>query len=98
MCQVASRPNPETHVDRADERLTSPDPGDGLEARKRPSRETRLPKRYQEDYFVRSVAVVGEKMHRCQQCGRDFSTYVWLKSHIKKSHRRAGHTYGRGSA
>jgi len=28
-------------------------------------------------------------MHRCRQCGRSFPTYVWLKSHIKKSHRRA---------
>ena len=89
VCQVASRPNPVTHVDQADECLTPPDPGDGLEARKRPSRETRLPKRYQEDYFVRSVAVVEEKMHRCRQCGRDFPTYVWLKSHIKNSHRQA---------
>ena len=89
VCQVASRPNPVTHVNRTDERLTSLDLGDGLEARKCQSRKTRLLKRYQEDYFVRSVVVVREKMHRCRQCGRDFNTYVWLKNRIKKSHRQA---------
>ena len=68
--------------------LTPPGAPEDTVASGRARREIRLPLRYR----ISRVLVDTEKMHRCRACGEEFPTYVWLRSHVKKSHRQSALT------
>jgi len=71
--------------------LTPPAQVESSLARGRPRREIRTPARYRDDCLIRRV-VLADVMHRCRQCGSEFPTFAWLKSHVRRDHNRAACT------